>query len=209
MTPNTKQRVKVIGFGRRFVATVIDGLVILVLSSLIAMGIGVIGVIFGWIQSDGMAWHSLIMLLVLVTSVFYYIGLWTRSDGQTLGKSWLGIQIVPEQGGPISLGKAVVRYLGYLLSGIVASIGFFWVAVDKKRRGWHDLLAGTYVISIRDDMPKSGEVEFEVSDERSGWVWLILWLILAVGVPGALFSSLWFLGPVINRFIADLLSGIG
>lgn len=39
-----------------------------------------------------------------------------------------------------------LRYLGYFVSVLSIFIGFAWVALDKKRQGWHDKIAGTVVI---------------------------------------------------------------
>jgi hypothetical protein len=47
----------------------------------------------------------------------------------------------------IKFGKALVRSLSYIISSIVFSLGFLWVAIDKeKHRGWHDKIAKTLVI---------------------------------------------------------------
>ena len=49
-------------------------------------------------------------------------------------------------GGPISGGQASLRLLGYWVNGIVFYIGFAWILIDARRRGWHDLIASTVVI---------------------------------------------------------------
>ena len=198
------QKVMVIGFGRRFAATIIDGFFVLFLSFAIALFVVILGMMFGFAGAENTAWNQVILFIILIISIFYYVGMWSRSSGQTFGKLLLGIQVVSKDGERLTFGKAFLRYLGYLLSGIPASLGFIWVEFDKERRGWHDMLAGTYVISIRDDIPMDGEIIFERSDEGKGWVWVVLWVILAIVSPAALFSSLWFLGPVINHFIKNL-----
>ncbi|HBX70131.1 MAG TPA: hypothetical protein DEH25_12325 [Chloroflexi bacterium] len=203
------QKVMVIGFGRRFAAAIIDGIFVVFFSFVIMLALAVIGRIFGWYQAESISWNKIVLGLILIFSIFYYVGMWSRSNGQTFGKLMLGIQVVSRDGGPLTLAKAFLRYVGYLVGGICASLGFIWVAIDKKRRGWHDLLAGTYVISIRDDLPKDGVVIFELSDPGKGWIWLVLWGLLALTTPAALFSGLWFLGPAINGFIDKLLSGLG
>jgi len=38
------------------------------------------------------------------------------------------------------------RYLGYFVSTIVFCLGFLAIAMDKRKQGWHDRLAGTVVI---------------------------------------------------------------
>jgi uncharacterized RDD family membrane protein YckC len=39
-----------------------------------------------------------------------------------------------------------VRYLGYFVSALPLGLGFFWVAWDKRKQGFHDKLAKTVVI---------------------------------------------------------------
>jgi uncharacterized RDD family membrane protein YckC len=42
-----------------------------------------------------------------------------------------------------------IRTLGYFVSFAAALAGFFWVAVDAQRRGWHDLISHTVVVRDR------------------------------------------------------------
>lgn len=65
----------------------------------------------------------------------------------TPGKIALGLKIIDaETGHNPSTGKCVIRYLGYYVSTIPFFLGLIWVAFDKKKQGWHDKLAGTYVV---------------------------------------------------------------
>ena len=47
--------------------------------------------------------------------------------------------------GGIGTTKAIIRWLGYMLSGMIFGIGFLLIAFRGDKRGLHDLLAGTYV----------------------------------------------------------------
>ena len=49
-------------------------------------------------------------------------------------------------GGKISGAQAFVRMLGMWVSAAVFYIGYIWIFIDARRRGWHDLIAGTVVI---------------------------------------------------------------
>lgn len=49
-------------------------------------------------------------------------------------------------GGKPSKGQLVGRYFAYILSGLPLGLGFFWIAWDKRKQGWHDKLSGTVVI---------------------------------------------------------------
>jgi len=45
--------------------------------------------------------------------------------------------------------QCVVRYFGYFVSMLGFGFGFLWVAFDRRKQGWHDKLAGTVVIRLR------------------------------------------------------------
>jgi uncharacterized RDD family membrane protein YckC len=45
-------------------------------------------------------------------------------------------------------GQLIVRYLGYYLSAIPFFLGLIWVGIDKRKQGFHDMLANTVVIKI-------------------------------------------------------------
>ena len=65
----------------------------------------------------------------------------------TPGKMVLSVKIVDEKtGGKLSVKQCLIRYIGYYVSLIPLGLGFFWVAWDDKKQGWHDKMAGTVVI---------------------------------------------------------------
>ena len=84
-------------------------------------------------------------LVGLVWSFGYYIFFWT-TRGQTPGKMMVGVKIIATDGSPIGVGKAALRLMGCGISGIVFHLGYLWVIWDKNKRGWHDKIAGTYVV---------------------------------------------------------------
>jgi uncharacterized RDD family membrane protein YckC len=194
-------QIEVIGFGRRFGAMIIDGLFVSFISFVIALLVGMIDVFFG---GGVLPWNLVIIVTMLLFSVVYYNGSWVRTSGQTVGKLLLSIKVVSADGKPLTFGKVFLRYFGYILSGVVFSIGFIWISFDKKRRGWHDFLAKTYVINIRDDLPEEGEVTFVPSDVGKGWIWPAFWMVLAMVAPAFLLAGLWFLGPIVNNLINGL-----
>jgi uncharacterized RDD family membrane protein YckC len=58
-----------------------------------------------------------------------------------------GIRVVHDSDGTaIGWGTAVLRLLGYWVSGFFFSLGYIWMFFDSRRRGWHDLIAGTVVV---------------------------------------------------------------
>jgi uncharacterized RDD family membrane protein YckC len=79
-------------------------------------------------------------------SIAYYVGFWTWR-GQTPGMMLLGLRVARESDGtPPGLARAILRYVGYLVSGFVLFIGFIWIAFDSRKQGWHDKIAGTVVV---------------------------------------------------------------
>jgi uncharacterized RDD family membrane protein YckC len=70
-----------------------------------------------------------------------------RTNGQTLGKMVFGLRMVRLDGEPMSLWRAFLRnYIGYFLSSLFFLAGYFAIFFSPRRRGWHDLLAGTVVV---------------------------------------------------------------
>jgi uncharacterized RDD family membrane protein YckC len=206
---NTALTITVVGFGRRLLATFIDGLLLGFFTFLLTLVLGFIAMFLGMFTynpSEPLPIDRLIILGGAILSLIYYVGAWAKS-GQTLGKTLVGLKIVNADGTPMSGGKAFLRYVGYIISGIVFSLGFLWLAFDSKRQGWHDKIAGTLVIYSGSSFSPEDTVEFVPSDPGRNWVWLIIWIVLAIGAPALLVASLWFLGPVINRTVFGLLQG--
>jgi uncharacterized RDD family membrane protein YckC len=81
------------------------------------------------------------LLFQLAYFVFFWVAL-----GQTPGKILLGLRVARADGQPVSVVRAIARYFGYWVSAIPLALGFLWVLVDRRRRGWHDKLAGTCVV---------------------------------------------------------------
>jgi uncharacterized RDD family membrane protein YckC len=123
--------VEYMGFWIRVAAVVIDYLVILTASALLSL-IPVVG--------------DFISFFVFWLYNWLFIGL----KGQTLGKMAVRIKVVDAAGSVPGLGRAALREIpGKFLSAIAIYLGFLWVAWDRQKQGWHDKIAGTYVVSAR------------------------------------------------------------
>jgi len=67
--------------------------------------------------------------------------------GMTLGKWATGLRIEKTDGGPIGIGRALLRhFVGYPLSFALLGLGFLMAAVSVHGRGLHDIIAGTIVV---------------------------------------------------------------
>lgn len=89
----------------------------------------------------------LVMGWPLLLSSAYFIVLHSFG-GQTLGKVFMGIRVVSEEGSLLSLGASFLRLVGYMLSIAPMGIGFLWMVVDKNHAAWHDKLACSKVIYL-------------------------------------------------------------
>jgi uncharacterized RDD family membrane protein YckC len=67
--------------------------------------------------------------------------------GQTLGKWATGLRIERRDGGPVGIGRILLRHLvGYALSLFIFGLGFLFAAFDSQGRALHDMIAGTLVV---------------------------------------------------------------
>ena len=205
--------IPVIGFGRRLVASLIDMLVITFITFIMVIGLSLLILlvdIFTAYEYPDREFpvDTMTIWLGLIVSVFYFVGQWAKS-GQTIGKTVMGIRIISTNGTPLSWGKAFLRYIGYLISGIVLSLGFLWLAFDHKRQGWHDKIAGTYVLMGDEDrFTGNNTQDLEPTDQGKGWIWLVLWFVVALAMPAALFGSLLVLGPAMRTVVSDILNNL-
>jgi len=120
-------------FVTRLLAMLIDGLILGVANAILVQGLG--RLFLGWL------WW-----IIWVVAFFgYYVYFWTKS-GQTIGKQVMKIKVVTTDGKLLDYTKAIIRVVGYWVSGAVLAIGFLWVLWDPEQQGWHDKIAGTYVI---------------------------------------------------------------
>jgi uncharacterized RDD family membrane protein YckC len=88
-------------------------------------------------------------VVVSLISLLYFPFFWARG-GATPGMRVAGIRVVSDRDGSrIGWGTAILRLIGFWISAAVFYLGFVWILIDSRRRGWHDLIAGTCVISAR------------------------------------------------------------
>jgi uncharacterized RDD family membrane protein YckC len=133
------------GFWRRFFAYLIDSILVGIVSGVI------FGVINGIVRSasDTQTLSSGSALIGLVIGLAYFGWLW-GTRGQTLGYMVLGIRVTRSDGSPITVGRALIRYLALYLSGalclIPLIISAFMIGLGQRKQGIHDLIADTVVV---------------------------------------------------------------
>jgi len=143
------------GFWRRVGAYLIDAFIIWVAIFALQIVVGIARFALFWAIPGNVGgpvnllFTLLSTLLGLAIFLGYYPYFWTTS-GQTLGKKALGLRVVRTGGYKLGLGRAILRLLGYWLSALTLGLGFIWVAFDRKKQGWHDKIADTQVIRVRE-----------------------------------------------------------
>ena len=153
------------GFGVRFVAYVIDWVILGIVSGVIWFGALVVGI--SAVGADRFSTLSTVSSTItpdqaaaaLTFAEYLYAGLGVASlvtalyfilmshTGGTVGMRALGFRVAREEDGrPIGFGRATARYLGYLVDWLALGLGLLWVGVDSRKQGWHDKIAGTFVV---------------------------------------------------------------
>ena len=140
--------------GARLVAYIIDSIIVSIVVVIIftigafALGSGatVEGNRVTDISSGSAIIATILFIVGFLVGILYFPFFWARG-GQTPGMKPFGLRIVRDRDGTdIGWGAASLRLLGMYVASSVFYLGFIWIFVDKRRRGWHDLIAGTVVI---------------------------------------------------------------
>lgn len=135
------------GFWTRFVAYLIDMIVIYAISSLLnTISFGLLNKVLDF---PILGEESLSYVIVMFT---YFI-LMTYFFSQTLGKMIMKIKVETNRGDKLSLADVVYRELvGRLLTIFLAYLPYLAVAFTNKKKGLHDFIADTVV--VKEDFSK-------------------------------------------------------
>jgi uncharacterized RDD family membrane protein YckC len=126
--------------GSRLVAYIVDNLLILAVCFVITIVGFVIGAFLPliWVVAT---------IAIIGVALGYFPWYWSHG-GQTPGMKMLRIKVVRDaDGGPVTVGAAILRLIGFWVSQVVFYIGFIWIFIDKRKRGWQDLIGGTIVVT--------------------------------------------------------------
>ena len=135
------------GFWTRFVAYLIDMIVIYAISSLLnTISFGLLNKVLDF---PILGEESLSYVIVMFT---YFIAM-TYFFSQTLGKMIMKIKVETNRGDKLSLADVVYRELvGRLLTIFLAYLPYLAVAFINKKKGLHDFIADTVV--VKEDFSK-------------------------------------------------------
>jgi uncharacterized RDD family membrane protein YckC len=134
--------------GARLVAYIVDGILVSVLVTIVAVLLSFGVAAFAVAGADALAVLGVVLVIVAVfaVSLGYFPWFWVKG-GATPGMRIFNLRVVRDRdGGPIGWGEALLRLFGFWVSSLVFYLGFIWILVDKRRRGWHDLIAVTVMV---------------------------------------------------------------
>ena len=136
---------KYVGFWKRTVAVLVDTfLIILVTLPILIWAYGI-----EYLNNEHMEKGSFDFIINYVFPTIAVILLWKYYQA-TPGKMIFKATIVDAKtGSKPTLKQWIIRYLGYFVSLLPFGLGYFWVAFDKKKQGFHDKLANTVVIQSK------------------------------------------------------------
>ncbi len=137
------------GFWKRFLALIIDTVIVTVARAILLTPFGGMGMGFGPMmdKSRFTPFVALSGLVGLVLTWLYFALMESSSKRATLGKMALGIEVADLAGNRISFERATGRYFAKILSGLILLIGYIMVAFTEKKQALHDILAGTLVVN--------------------------------------------------------------
>ena len=133
------------GLVSRSIAFLIDIAIVAVAGSVTAWMISGLVSILGWHVSadDAAPRAAVIIMLPIMFTLYCAIGFTLL--GKTVGKALMGLRVVRLDGTTPKFFRSLVRALAYFLSAILM-LGFIWIGIDRRRRGWHDKIARTFVV---------------------------------------------------------------
>ena len=149
------------GFWKRFAAALIDGILV----SLIVYGLafvlgGTLLTFLATITDSAKASAETIIgsvglaiigwfLLLSIGPIFYFSLMESSAKQATFGKVAMGIMVVDMKGQRISFGRAFLRNLGKIISGLSFCIGYIIAGFTEKKQALHDMMAGCLVINAQ------------------------------------------------------------
>jgi uncharacterized RDD family membrane protein YckC len=139
------------GFWIRFVAVLIDGILVSIVVWPVSIMIGLMIRFAGVaVSMPGIGVHLVNGIVGFSFSAFanwlYEAGMESSSKQATVGKMALGLKVTDLEGRRISFARATGRHFAKFLSGIIFLIGYIMAGFTERKQALHDMIAGTLVV---------------------------------------------------------------
>ncbi len=135
------------GFWQRFVAVIIDGIILYIAQMIIFSVFGV-----SLLKADpdlfaeGIPNSFIIAYVITIGLQVAYFAYFESSEKQaTFGKQAMGLVVTDLNGERITMLNAVGRYFSKIPSAMILGIGYLMQPFTQKKQALHDMIAGTLV----------------------------------------------------------------
>ena len=93
---------------------------------------------------------TFVLLIIMIAYIVAELVLYARA--QSIGKAILGLQVVSSNNGkPFGFWKMMLReVIVKSASSSVFMLGYIWILIDDKNRGWHDKILDSYVVDLKE-----------------------------------------------------------
>jgi uncharacterized RDD family membrane protein YckC len=137
------EKLEKVGFWLRLRATLLDGILLLIADSFLALFLLIASQAFPIITFE-------IGITLFIIIGFLYNPLMESSKSQgSLGKQVFNLKVVDKDEKRLSFGHALIRLVAKLLSFALFFAGFLMIGLSDKKEGLHDMIVKTSVISTQ------------------------------------------------------------
>jgi uncharacterized RDD family membrane protein YckC len=136
--------VRYAGIATRAVALAVDVAIVQVIVFAGGAVLALVGSLVSDLRLDTLA-RILVAIAWAGALTGYFAAFWS-TVGQTPGMRLMDLRVTVAGGALPGVGRSIVRVAGLVLAIVPLFAGFLPVLFDDRRRGLHDLLAGTVVV---------------------------------------------------------------
>lgn len=129
------------GFWQRVAAALVDGLILGLVGGAVSAATGL-----DLLTTDPERLDPVGQVVSFLVGFLYEAGLTASAMQATLGKRAVGLRVVSADGQRLSFLHSTGRFFAKLLSGALFLVGWLMVAFTDRKRGLHDMMAGTLVV---------------------------------------------------------------
>jgi len=149
------------GFWLRFVALLIDGLIlgipfmfVVIVAMFFLGGFGLMmhrnpvdPRVAAAVVGPLIVGYFFAMLIFLGLEWLYFAGMESSERQATFGKAAVSLRVTDLDGGRLSFGHATGRFFAKIVSGLIPfAIGYIMAGFTAKKQALHDIIAGTLVL---------------------------------------------------------------
>lgn len=144
------------GFWRRLKAWIVDLVLVMVTTCVVAIVVGfILAITIGLVIKDkdyaNQIFSVIGNVIGLITYCSYFIGFEISKLQATPGKLLFGIKVTDIENQKIGFFRAASRLFGKFLSGFLLGLGFLICDFTAKKQALHDILANTLVVRANAD----------------------------------------------------------